>query len=105
MGDKSPGLRLAPFAKLLGREENIDKEDKRPIPFEQIKEETFEQILIFCEKSGYDDRRKVTRRRLLEKPDINLSYEELYKKEEEKKEEDTVDEMWKAEFFKALKFD
>ena len=27
MGDKSPGLRLAPFAKLLGREENIDKEN------------------------------------------------------------------------------
>ena len=27
MGDKSPGLRLTPFAKLLGREENIDKEN------------------------------------------------------------------------------
>ena len=49
--------------------------------------------MVFCEKSGYDDRRKVTRRRLLEKPDINLSYEELYKKEESK--DDTIDESWK----------
>ena len=89
----------------LTAEENIDTNDERPIPLDQISEETFEHILLFCEKSGYDDRRKVTRRRLLEKPEINLSYEELYKKDEESKEEGTVDETWKVEYFKALKFD
>ena len=101
--------RIVPMSRLfeeLNEEEYTDKNDTRPVPLDQIDEATFELVLLFCQKSGYDDRREITRRRLLEKPDINLSYEELYKQEEETKDEvDARDETWKIEYFKNLTLD
>ena len=87
----------------LTEEEMVDENDKRPIPLDWVKEETFEHILLFCEQSGYDDRKEVTRRRLLEKPDA-LSYEELYAESKDSKD-DTIDDKWRKNYFEALTLD
>ena len=87
----------------LTADEN-ENDDSKPIPLDMIKEATFEKLILFSEKSGFDDRKEITRRRLLENPDT-LSYEELYKKRETDDDTITTDESWKIQFFNDLSLD
>ena len=61
-------------------------------------EESFANLLEFCEKSGYSEKQEFERR-LIAKPDVRQLAEIFV---ENANEADKVDERWKVEFFNKL---